>query len=75
MGSDIQSLAIPAKGCDFVMNHAAGLTPFEILYSHSKTRSCFEVSPLLSCAVRKYSLADVRCIDFQSKCLEGMIIA
>lgn len=75
MGSDIQSLAIPAKGCDFVMNHAAGLTSLKILYPHSKSRPHLEELSLLSCAVRSYSLADVRCVEFPSKSSDGMIIA
>ncbi len=75
MGSDIQSLAIPAKGCDFVMNHAAGLTSLEILYPHSKSRLHLEVLPLLPSAMRIYSLTDVSYVEFHSTNLEGTIIA
>ena len=75
MGSDIQSLAIPAKAYDFFMNHAAGLASFEILYLHSKTRLLLEILPLLPSAARTCSPADVRCVEFQSIGMEGTIIA
>lgn len=74
MGSDIQSLAISAKGRDFFMNHAAGPTTLEILYPHSKTRSHLEVPSLLPLAVRTYSLANARCVEFQSIGSEGAVI-
>jgi hypothetical protein len=75
MGSDIQSLAISAKGCDFVMNHAAGLTSLEILYSHSKSLLNVEVLSLLPSAARTCSLADARRVEYRSIGSEGAVIA
>lgn len=65
MGSDIQSLAIPAKGYDSVMNHAAGLTSLEILCPHLKPRSNLEALSLLSSAARKCSLPNVSLVEMQ----------
>jgi hypothetical protein len=56
MGSDIQSLAIPAKGYDFFTNHTAGITPLEIQYPHPKPRSHLETLCLLPSAARKRPL-------------------
>lgn len=75
MGGDIQSLAIPAKGCDSVMNHAAGPASLEILYPYSKSRLNLEVPSLLLTAVRTYSLADVRCVEYRTIGSQGVVIA
>ena len=75
MGSDIQSLAIPAKGCDFFLNHAAGPASLEILYPHSKSRLNLEVLSLLPTAARIGSLANVRCVEYRSIGSKGVVIA
>ena len=74
MGSDIQSLAIPAKGYDSFMDHSAGLTSLEILYPHSKSRLNLEVLSLLPSAARTCSLADARYVEDRSIGSEGAVI-
>ena len=75
MGSDIQSPAIPAKGYDSFMNHTAGLTPFEVLYPHSKSLLNLEVLSLLRSATRTCSLVDTRYFEGRTISPKGAVIA
>ena len=75
MGSDIQSPAIPAKGYDSFMNHTAGLTPFEVLYPHSKSLLNLEVPSLLLSATRTCSRVDARCVEDRTIGAKGAVIA
>jgi hypothetical protein len=50
MGSDIQSPAIFAKGYDFSMNHAVGLTPLKFCALPSKSLINLEETYLLPSA-------------------------
>ena len=58
MGSDIQSPAIFAKGYDFFMNHAVGLTPSKFCALYSKSLINLEEPYLLPSAELACSLAD-----------------
>jgi len=75
MGSDIQSLAIPATDFDSATNHSVGLTSLEILHPRTKSRPHLEVHTLLSLAAngsaRWIALRD----EFSSIGSEGAVIA
>jgi hypothetical protein len=75
MGSDIQSLAIPAKGYDVSPCHAAGLTSLEILYAFSKSRLFLYVLSLMNPAASGYLPRDTRCVTLSLIGSEGAVIA
>ena len=75
MGSDIQSLAIPAKGYDSFTDHAVALTSLEVLYPHSIFRLNLEVFSLLLSAMRTCSLVGARYVECRSIGSEGAVIA
>jgi len=75
MGSDIQSLAIPAKGYDSSTGHTAGLTSLEIMCIRSRSRSNLALRTLHALASCTRSLRDVSCIGFKLNGSKGAVIA
>lgn len=65
MGSDIQSLAIPAKACDSAVIHTAGLITREFLYSHSILQPRLYTPSFLSSAAHDCALPDSECVGFK----------
>ena len=65
MVSEILSPAIFAKGYDFFMKYAVGLTPYKFRGSHSKSLLNLEESYLLPSAELTRPLADARFVEYQ----------
>ena len=63
--SEILSPAIFAKGYDFFMKYAVGLTPYKFRGSHSKSLLNLEESYLLPSAELTRPLADGRFVEYQ----------
>lgn len=74
MGSDIQSLAIPAKAYDSAKNYALGLTSLKFLYLHSIFRSPLQMLFGLSSAVCGLPQLGAQCAGFQFLDSEGAFI-
>jgi hypothetical protein len=64
MGSDIQSLAIPAEGHGLHKDHAVGLTSLKIPCFRSESRSYSQLLSSMDSPVRKGFLMAALCIDF-----------
>ena len=75
MVSEILSPAIFAKGYDFFMKYAVGLTPYKFRGPHSKSLLNLEVPSLLLSATRTCSLVDARCVEDRTIGAKGAVIA
>ena len=65
MVSEIVAPAIFAKGYDFYINYAVGLTPYKFCGPHSKSLLNLEESYLLPSADLTRPLSDARFVEYQ----------
>lgn len=64
MGSDIQPLALSAKGHGFVKNHAIGLPSLKISYGHLQSRPLLKSLSITPANKQRIFLLDIAMVCF-----------